>query len=146
GEDEREQPCERSTPSSDSRKYLLHLLDEPRSARLSRLVPRGRLGEFRDGLRCEAHRFHLDGRRIRARASSHEMPKGPFTAKGTLSSDRGWTREFEVSHKWTDGVSATYMEVTAPSDLKDTRFLVFDRDTGRDEQHIYVPALKRSIQ
>src|SRR5215470_15340608 len=34
-------------------------------------------------------------------------PKGPFTAKGTLSSDRGWTREFELSHKWTDGVSAT---------------------------------------
>ena len=73
-------------------------------------------------------------------------PKGPFTAKGTLSSDRGWTREFEVSHKWTDGVSVTYIEVTAPSDLKNTRFLVFDRDTGRDEQHIYVPALKRSIQ
>src|SRR5262249_7229988 len=73
-------------------------------------------------------------------------PKGPFTAKGTLSSDRGWTREFELSHKWTDGVSATYLEVTAPGDLKGTRFLVFDRDTGRDEQHIYVPAAKRSIQ
>jgi outer membrane lipoprotein-sorting protein len=73
-------------------------------------------------------------------------PRGPFTAKGTLTSDRGWTREFELSHKWTDGVSATYMEVTAPSDLKGTRFLVLDRDTGRDEQHIYVPATKRSIQ
>ena len=77
----------------------------------------------------------------------HEAaPKGPFTAKGTLNSDRGWTREFELSHKWTDGVSATYLEVTAPSDLKGTRFLVLDRDTGRDEQHIYVPATKRSIQ
>ena len=73
-------------------------------------------------------------------------PKGPFTAKGTLSSDRGWTREFELSHKWTDGVSATYLEVTGPMDLKGTRFLVLDRDTGRDEQHIYVPATKRSIQ
>jgi len=73
-------------------------------------------------------------------------PKGPFTARGTLSSDRGWTREFELSHKWTDGVSATYLEVTGPMDLKGTRFLVLDRDTGRDEQHIYVPATKRSIQ
>jgi hypothetical protein len=78
---------------------------------------------------------------------AHEAaPRGPFTAKGTLTSDRGWTREFELSHAWTDGVSATYMEVTAPRDLKDTRFLVLDRDTGSDEQHIYVPAAKRSIQ
>ena len=73
-------------------------------------------------------------------------PKVAFTAKGTVSSDRGWTREIELSHKWLDGVGASYMEVTAPMDLKDTRFLVFDRDVGRDEQFIFVPAAKRSIQ
>jgi hypothetical protein len=74
-------------------------------------------------------------------------PKVAFFAKGKLSSDRGWVRELELSHKHlSNDVDASYMEVTAPMDLKDTRFLVFDHATGRDEQFIYVPAAKRSIQ
>jgi hypothetical protein len=74
-------------------------------------------------------------------------PKAPLQAKGKLTSDRGLVRELELSHKrLNDGVEASYMEVTAPMDLKDTRFLFFDHETGRDQQFIYVPAAKRAIQ
>ncbi|MFQ5667221.1 MAG: outer membrane lipoprotein-sorting protein [Candidatus Binatia bacterium] len=73
-------------------------------------------------------------------------PKVPFFAKVQLSSDLGWSRDLELSHKHTGDVDASYMEVTGPMDLKDTRFLVLDRATGRDQQFIYVPAAKRSIQ
>jgi negative regulator of sigma E activity len=75
------------------------------------------------------------------------VPKVPFLAKMTLTSDRGWVRELELRHKHLNNdVEASYMEVTAPMDLKDTRFLVFDHEKGRDEQSIYVPAAKRAIQ
>jgi hypothetical protein len=74
------------------------------------------------------------------------VPKVPFVAKGKLSGDRGLIRELELSHKTVNGVESSYMEVTAPMDLKDTRFLVIDRETGRDEQYIYVPAARRAIQ
>jgi hypothetical protein len=74
------------------------------------------------------------------------VPKTPFTAKAKLTSDRGWVRELEMSHKHMDDLDAAYMEVTSPLDLKDTRFLLFDRVIGRDEQFIYVPQMKRAIQ
>jgi hypothetical protein len=74
-------------------------------------------------------------------------PKAPLFAKGKITSDRGLVRELELSRKQLNNdVSASYMEVTAPLDLKDTRFLFFDHKTGRDEQFIYVPAAKRAIQ
>lgn len=73
-------------------------------------------------------------------------PKTPFTAKAKLTSDRGWVRELELNHKHVNDVDAAYMEVTAPMDLKDTRFLLLDHVVGRDEQFIYVPAMKRTIQ
>lgn len=74
-------------------------------------------------------------------------PKTAFVAKGKITSDRGLVRELELSHKPLNGeVDASYMEVTSPMDLKDTRFLFFDHKTGRDEQFIYVPAAKRAIQ
>ena len=74
-------------------------------------------------------------------------PKVAFVAQAKLISDRGWTRELEMSYKHLQNdVDAGYMEVTAPMDLKDTRFLVLDRANGRDEQWIYVPAAKRAIR
>jgi hypothetical protein len=74
------------------------------------------------------------------------LPKTPLFAKGKMTSDRGLTRELELSHKHMNEMEASYMEVTAPMDLKDTRFLLYDRESGRDEQYIYVPAAKRAIQ
>src|SRR5438477_563502 len=71
------------------------------------------------------------------------LPTAPFVAKAKMTSDRGWTRELELSHKHLNNdVDASYMEVTAPMDLKDTRFLVYDHKVGRDEQWIYVPQAK----
>jgi outer membrane lipoprotein-sorting protein len=75
-----------------------------------------------------------------------QVPQPPFTAKATLTSDRGWVRELDFSHKHLGDVDASYLEVTAPMDLKDTRFLLYDRVVGRDEQFMYVPAMRRTIQ
>jgi len=73
-------------------------------------------------------------------------PKVPLTAKATLTSDRGWTRELALTRAHVNDYEASYMEVTAPLDLKDTRFLLYDRAEGRDEQFMYVPAVKRAMQ
>lgn len=92
------------------------------------------------------HAQEADARELIKRVRD-AAPKVAFAAKATMTSDRGWSRELELSHKHLDSnVEATYMEVTAPMDLKDTRFLVFDHEEGRDEQFMYVPAAKRSIQ
>jgi outer membrane lipoprotein-sorting protein len=73
-------------------------------------------------------------------------PKVPLTAKATLTSDRGWVRELALSRAHVNDYDAWYMEVTAPLDLKDTRFLLLDRAEGKDEQFMYVPAVKRAMQ
>ena len=74
-------------------------------------------------------------------------PRKPFVAKAKLTSpSRGWDRDLGLYFKNLDGTDASYMEVTAPFDVKDTRFLMLDRKEGRDEQFIYVPAMKRAIQ
>lgn len=70
------------------------------------------------------------------------------TFRGTmrLESPGGLERKIEVSHRQTGATGATYMEITAPFNLKDTRFLSFDHD-GRDDEHFtYVPMVKRSMQ
>ncbi|MCC6765138.1 MAG: outer membrane lipoprotein-sorting protein [Deltaproteobacteria bacterium] len=74
------------------------------------------------------------------------VPKVALTAQATLTSDRGWTRELALSRAFVDGADASYLEVTAPLALKDTRFLLVDRAEGRDEQFIYVPTVKRAMQ
>ena len=73
-------------------------------------------------------------------------PKTPFAAKGTLSSDRGFVRELDLKHKHLNDTEASLMEVTAPLDLKDTRFLLLDREKGQDEQYIYSPAARRAVR
>ncbi|MBI3783707.1 MAG: outer membrane lipoprotein-sorting protein [Deltaproteobacteria bacterium] len=74
------------------------------------------------------------------------VPKVPFKARGKLTSDRGWDREVILMRANQEGMEKIYLEVTSPTDLKDTRFLLFDRLEGNDEQYMFVPAMKRSIQ
>lgn len=74
------------------------------------------------------------------------VPKVPLTAQAKLTSDRGWVRELSLSRAFVGDADVSYLEVTAPFDLKDTRFLLFDRAQGRDEQFMFVPAVKRAIQ
>ncbi len=73
------------------------------------------------------------------------LPSKPFKAKVKMTSDRGWTRELTMIRQNTDGVDKIYLEVTAPSDLKDTRFLLIDRVVGKDEQQMFVPQMKRVV-
>jgi len=74
------------------------------------------------------------------------VPKTALSAKARLTSDRGWVRDMEMRRKHVNDLDAIYMEVTSPMDLKDTRFLLFDRVEGKDEQFIYVPQMKRAVQ
>jgi len=73
-------------------------------------------------------------------------PKQTSQGKGSLSSNRGWTRDLNVYHKYVNGVESVYMEVTAPGDVAGTRFLMKDKQEGPDEQYIYIPAAKRTIK
>jgi hypothetical protein len=74
------------------------------------------------------------------------VPKVAFEADALLTAPGGFTRELRLLHKPVGDADGTFMEVTAPLNLKDTRFLFLERASGADEQFIYVPALKRTIQ
>jgi outer membrane lipoprotein-sorting protein len=87
-----------------------------------------------------------NGARDLVKSVFDHLPQAAFSAKARLTSDRGWVRDLDFSHKHIGDVDASYLEVTAPMDLKDTRFLLYDRVVGRDEQFIYVPAMRRTIQ
>jgi outer membrane lipoprotein-sorting protein len=87
-----------------------------------------------------------DGALALVRQVRQAAPSTPFTAHVELSSDAGWTRELTLNRKTVGQVDASYMEVTAPADLKDTRFLYLDHRDGPDEQAMYVPAAKRVIR
>jgi hypothetical protein len=73
-------------------------------------------------------------------------PETPFTAKAKLS----WgqiDREMTLSHRRLDDqTSGSYLEVTAPLNLKGTRFLFLERKQGRDSQFIKVPEMHRVLQ
>lgn len=73
------------------------------------------------------------------------VPKTTVFSKVVLSSSRGWSRELEISAQDQDGTISSFIEVVAPIDVKDTRFLFYERTNARDEQHIYVPLLKRAM-
>ena len=58
------------------------------------------------------------------------LPNTTMKAKIELSSSRGWTRSLEIYGKRINDAMASYIEVTAPQDVKDTRFLFFERSFG----------------
>jgi outer membrane lipoprotein-sorting protein len=72
-------------------------------------------------------------------------PRLSFTAKGALTTVAG-TREFDLQYKPLGDAGATYLEVTAPKDVKGTRFLFLERATSADEQFVYVPIARRTIR
>ena len=93
-----------------------------------------------------APRAEEDGARDLVKRVLEAVPKIPLTAKATLTSDRGWVRELALSRAFVKDADVSYLEVTSPLDLKDTRFLLFDRAQGRDEQFMYIPQVKRAMQ
>ena len=73
-------------------------------------------------------------------------PDTAFTAKGKLSWEQV-TREMTLSHRRVDDqTSGSYLEVTAPLNLKGTRFLFLEHKQGRDDQFIKVPDMHRVLQ
>lgn len=86
-----------------------------------------------------------DPRKLIERVIS-SLPDATMYASVELSSSRGWTRTLEIRGKRVDDAVASYIEVTGPQDVKDTRFLFFERVNAPDEQHMYIPLVKRAIQ
>lgn len=74
------------------------------------------------------------------------MPDVPLTATMTLATEGGVRRELTLSQKRIGNTRASYLEVTSPLNVKDTRFLFLERIEGQDEQFVYVPAVKRVAQ
>jgi hypothetical protein len=75
-----------------------------------------------------------------------DQVKISFVATMKLSSPGGLEQILDVRHRQFPKASAIYMEVTEPYHMKDTRFLSWDREGGRDEHYTYVPMVKRSLQ
>ncbi len=74
------------------------------------------------------------------------MPKQPFVAKMTVSSDAWAPRELRLSHKYVDGADASYLEVIAPEELAGIRFLFIERHDQPDEQYIKVVASRSAVR
>jgi outer membrane lipoprotein-sorting protein len=80
------------------------------------------------------------------RRTLEAAPHVPFTATMTLTIEGGQVRELSLSHKPIGDARASYLEVTAPLNLKDTRFLFLERTDRPDEQYMYIPSMKRTTQ
>lgn len=74
-------------------------------------------------------------------------PKVPSVTHMELSTPGGLLREFTVSRKTlANGIDARYLEVTGPMNLKDTRYLFYDRSERRDDQFMYLPFMRRIVR
>lgn len=74
-------------------------------------------------------------------------PGTSFVATMRLTTPGGLFREITASRKKLGtGIDARYLEVTGPINIKDTRYLFFDRTEGEDQQFMYLPVLQRVIR
>jgi hypothetical protein len=75
------------------------------------------------------------------------LPDVPFVAKMKLTTPGKLEREVtSYSKTLNDTLDGRYMEVTAPFDVKDVRYLFYERSKGVDEQFTYMPLLRRVIR
>jgi outer membrane lipoprotein-sorting protein len=74
-------------------------------------------------------------------------PDVPFTAENTLTTPGDLERQFTSSVKPLGGeTDGHYLEVTAPFNVKDVRYLFYERSEGQDEQFMYLPSMKRIVR
>jgi outer membrane lipoprotein-sorting protein len=73
------------------------------------------------------------------------LPKVPFVAHLSVSTPQG-PREVELDHKFVNGARASYLELTAPEDLKGIRFLFLQRIDGPSEQYMKIAAAKTFVR
>lgn len=74
-------------------------------------------------------------------------PDVPSVARMRLTTPGGLERFFTLWAKpLGDDLDGRYLEVTAPVNLQDTRYLFYERTVGQDEQFVWMPTMKRSIR
>lgn len=74
-------------------------------------------------------------------------PDVPSVSRMQLTTPGGLVREFTISRKTlANGIDARYLEVTGPMNLKDTRYLFYDRSVRRDDQFMYLPFMRRIVR
>jgi hypothetical protein len=74
------------------------------------------------------------------------VPKVSMEAGATLGSEGGMVRALELKRKPTKDGDASYLEVSAPENLKDTRFLFIERGPEGSLQYIYSPSFGRTVR
>jgi hypothetical protein len=78
---------------------------------------------------------------------SDTQPENAYMSRMLLTTPGGLEREFTISSKQLpNAIDARYLEVTAPFNLKDTRYLFYDRNQRRDDQYAYYPFMKRIVR
>jgi hypothetical protein len=74
-------------------------------------------------------------------------PRAPFTADLLLTTTGALERTLLMSGRGLeDDGTVRYIEVLAPFNLANTRYLLFERPQGRDEQFLYVPTMQRVMR
>ena len=74
------------------------------------------------------------------------VPKVTMEATATLASVGGMPRVLELKRKPTKDGDASYLEVPAPENLKNTRFLFIERGPEGSLQYIYSPSFGRTVR
>ena len=74
------------------------------------------------------------------------VPKVTMEASATLGSEGGIVRLLDMKRKPTKDGDASYLEVSAPENLKNTRFLFIERGPEGSLQYIYAPSFGRTMR
>ena len=74
------------------------------------------------------------------------IPKVTLEASATLTPEGGVVRLLDLKRKPTKDGDASYLEVSAPQTLKNTRFLFIERGPEGSLQYIYTPSFGRSVR
>ncbi|MGH7339946.1 MAG: outer membrane lipoprotein-sorting protein [Candidatus Rokuibacteriota bacterium] len=74
------------------------------------------------------------------------IPKVTLEASATLDSEGGIVRLLDLKRKLTKEGDASYLEVSAPQNLKNTRFLFIERGPEGSLQYIYTPSFGRTVR
>jgi len=69
------------------------------------------------------------------------LPRVPFTSTLTLTTAQG-VRQFALHHKFIDGARDSYLELTAPEELKGIRFLFLERVNAPADQYMKLATSK----
>jgi hypothetical protein len=74
------------------------------------------------------------------------LPKEPFRAKLVLTPSGASAREIDLRHKRIGTKRASYLEVTAPEELKGIRFLFIEDEGAAPEQYIKIATARSPVR